>query len=569
MNKEVNECFKVPRGQPTDGARSSVRASGRKEMGFEGILDGKPVKTTMKEGKPRQTKNARVCKPRQNATHGPSGPANDLCEVCQCSDCKCKDKSRKSHSRGRKGAGLVGRAISDAVAELRGQMDAVKELRDEVAPEFVPTAPVVKNKAPSVADMPGDIYITRVKIGRDFRLLMSLFVMYLGLLIVPVTTMILSPTSLLLIFLILMYILPVGAIELRATVTPTRDEVDDRPVSDTSREVTLGKVYALDYYCVFESQSTLLSSFGLNRTIVPFTVLKAVYPSCYSLFEDWNVLGGVCRTQCRDHITSSLWNELVGRKTDSTLDPQLEMIRKSIDYTPQNKHELLAYGQSVTTTTIKVVRLQLAGVLDKPFQDQPQLRSFSMDTGSMTSMLPHPTHVLSRVIEWLRIITLVTVVVSLLLLVVGSIFLATVYLDPTQKTTSTYFQGARSASQANPPLGRDGCEEGCADLLSYSCVSCKIGDFLVQLNDILRWILNHGSGQQTTETSEKIRSASRTMVPRLIDSLILKAVIFLILVSLSNLGSLSRFLCRIFFAAILTLYWMFLAWRNAPFFVAV
>lgn len=456
-----------------------------------------------------------------------------------------KDAADKAtETRGKKTANLIAESLSNSRDEALGKSDADKEKAQESLEEIsvkefvapIQTPPPTKDMRAD--DLPARIFICRGPVKASFWTCyyLALFTALFALLSYMCGLVFLVWPLYLLLCLFLYMLVPLGTMEVWAETKYLSDERDDRPFSDRSRDVVLGKIYSLEYYCTMRSNSIVLSMFGIQPR-VPWNLIYYVYPDFYRSCNELEILGDRCRIGPLDVISSSLWGELISRKTDCTLTPQLEMIRKNIDYISGNKHLLLAAGLSVTTTTIKIARLQLSSTTDKPFCTKPPAGTSNMAIEFTTSGLKQDTALLKTVIK--SLISGIQLMVNVLLLLGALILcaLAMFYLAPILKTLLMSFLDVPSVSHFNPLLHLEVCEGGCVGLLYSFYESCMEKVSFNPSTQPPHSTWKDGWEEQIMETIEKIKYEVPFMDNKATESVIYRVLSSLILVMLLSLGT--------------------------------
>lgn len=293
---------------------------------------------------------------------------------------------------------------------------------------MAPPPPVCKN----IDDFNDDIFVTRVSSQAWLRILVVL--------LSAVTTTVIGGkfdlTTYTVIFTIVYTMIsnmvPKTYYEIRARTNFVADEKEDRPICDRSKMLTKGKVYSLSYYVrVHYLFYNDIQAHGFDWSLHALSVIDPFF----SAFCERNHLS--CSTP--EYVSTSLFNEIVSRKTLFSEDPQVVPLAQRMDGLPTNMYYLQKLGLNVGICTLKLFKLMHLGTHNQHFHLLRLTRDqYNTGTYSTTQELKLYINASRAPLEWIyartKVLVMYIIYALLLALVVAFILSATLYLYPVLRT---------------------------------------------------------------------------------------------------------------------------------------
>ena len=211
-----------------------------------------------------------------------------------------------------------------------------------------------------------------------------------------------------------------------------------------------------------------------------------------------------------DIISTSLYNELVNRKTTASTSPALTTLASRCDYVNQSPDLLLNQGVSTTRCTIKLVSMQLDGVLTPLFQPKTTSVSLNSDTGYMTRTYAPNMPQLKRTSES-HPRSLEIQKGLLLLFLFLFIALAMYYTGQIQWTALILHQDVRKDSRSDHPPAKGMCDVVFEDSQYYFSVNSRQEDYLPPSPSRQISVTRPGYKAPDTQKTVKSNSEPRTM----------------------------------------------------------
>lgn len=266
-------------------------------------------------------------------------------------------------------------------------------------------------------------------------------------------------------------------VEVRASTTCIQHEHDNRPLPDRSQKLVAGSLYRLEYYVL------------INGIVRSSDELYERHPIVY----DSLLSKGLIQDQLPngDLISSSLYNELISRKTLNTQAPALSTLASRCDYIDQSPLYLLTEGTSVSRSTVKLTSLQIGSCHVPVFQTRVASELICTDTEYTINALrlsTQPSRTRSRSDEspehsqnerrWaLGFLSILSIIACILL---------------TLLVASICYQAVQNGSHSDPRPASDGSDAPYDDLPHYSSESCKSVSSLLPSTQLLTPALKNG-----------------------------------------------------------------------------
>jgi hypothetical protein len=342
-------------------------------------------------------------------------------------------------------------------AQLKGVQDAQREL-DAVAKEEAHLWDQ-ENETDNVFDMEGDIFVCNYLISLRIFTLCMLACMF-------ATWYFQLPYTYVLFLCVLLVVVATNRphhVEIRAKTKYLHDEMDERPSSDKGRTVVLGKVYELHYYwvLVFESPMgpTRMSNYGIQ---IVSMVLMSVDPQFMAFIRQHQLypssISPLSHAVAKDCVSTSCIQELLGRKTTFSRDPQYTTLAQRLDMISTNRDLYMTRGISVGNCTIKYLRLVHSSTTVQPFQHLLTVVPSNMDTAfTITGYAPstHLSKIVSKLSSTLRnipslildVLKWLALVASVLVVIAFSVLILQMLSPSLQDARSDLLFGARQLVQ--------------------------------------------------------------------------------------------------------------------------
>lgn len=323
-----------------------------------------------------------------------------------------KGGMRSKGNRSSASAACLTEQLADLRAQLDGERDAQRELQKDRAHTW--EEPPVSNDVFALED---DIFVANYLI-KSYYIHLVLACALVAIFFLDVSDCVRYSAALgVMILFGLAHSFQPSHVEIRARTNFLHDEIDDRPTTDRGRSVVLGRVYELDYYWILVAKSPT-GPLHIHSSWMPsfLSQILTLDPGFTAFVRRHSLYTSKSLTHAvqRDCISTSCIQQLLGRKTIFSRDPQYTTLAQRLDMISTNRALLMTRGISVGNCTIKYLRLVHASTPVQPFQHLLPVVPSSTDTGYTTQGSPPSTRPL-RII--LRLLSSLTSIPSLILAV--------------------------------------------------------------------------------------------------------------------------------------------------------